>query len=131
MGRAIAGGVVGYIVWTVLWLGGNAGILAAFPGGMDENGAMAEPGVGVAALVLSVICSLAGGAVCAAIATKPTKSVMVLAILLLLTGIGVQASSWDLMPIWFHIPFLLLLVPATLAGGRLAGRGGATAVPAT
>ena len=39
---------------------------------------------------------------------------------LLLTGIGVQASVWSLMPTWYHVTFLALVVPMTLLGSRLA-----------
>jgi hypothetical protein len=41
-----------------------------------------------------------------------------MASLLLLTGIFVQASVWTLMPIWYHVPFLALLVPIAVIGGR-------------
>jgi hypothetical protein len=35
-----------------------------------------------------------------------------------LAGVGafVQSRVWKLMPLWYHLSFLLLLVPVTLAG---------------
>ena len=47
----------------------------------------------------------------------------VLGLLLLVVGVGVQAAMWNLMPLWYHLPFLALLLPATLAGAALARRG--------
>jgi len=47
----------------------------------------------------------------------------VLAVLLLATGVGVQASVWILMPVWYHLGFLGLLVPGCLLRARLKGTG--------
>jgi hypothetical protein len=38
---------------------------------------------------------------------------------LLLMGIGFEVSAWQLTPVWYHLVFLVLLVPAVLYGGRL------------
>ena len=43
-------------------------------------------------------------------------------ILLLATGIAVQLQYWSLLPIWYHLVFLVLLVPSTVAGGSLRPR---------
>ncbi len=48
-------------------------------------------------------------------------SAITLGVLLLLTGIGVQASVRDLMPVWYHVVFLALLIPATIIAAKLAG----------
>jgi hypothetical protein len=37
----------------------------------------------------------------------------------------VQASAWSALPLWYHLPFLALLVPACLLGGRMTARRGA------
>ncbi len=49
--------------------------------------------------------------------------VYALSALQLAIGLAVQIGSWALMPAWFHIPFLALLVPGVLVGGRLRLRG--------
>jgi hypothetical protein len=41
-----------------------------------------------------------------------------LAVLQLLLGIGFEASAWNLMPVWYHLVFLALIIPATVMGGR-------------
>jgi hypothetical protein len=122
MGRAIGAVVVGFVVWTVLWLGGNAGLMAAMPGGVDEETGAMSGSMGIAALVLSVVCSLAGGLSCGAIVRRP-KPALVLGGVLLLVGAGVQFSMWDKAPVWYHVSFLVLLVPVTVVGASVV-RGG-------
>lgn len=118
MGRAILAVVVGYVVWTVVWLGGGAALAAVFPDQPNEAGVYDNAAMLGVLLALSVVCSLLGGMTCGKITRGKRRAPMVLAVLLLLTGIGVQAGAWSAMPIWFHIPFLLLLVPVTwLAAG--------------
>ena len=42
----------------------------------------------------------------------------------LFIGIVVEVMYWSLMPVWYHIVFLALVVPMTLQGGRMkAGAG--------
>lgn len=119
--RSVFGVVAGYIFWTALWLAGNLGIAALYP---DETEAFNEGGNFDAtaplaiALVLSVICSIAAGMSTRSIA-RNAGAVKVLALLLLLTGIGVQSSVWNQMPLMYHIVFLALLVPVCIAGGKL------------
>ncbi len=36
-------------------------------------------------------------------------------------GMSVQAAVWNLMPVWYHLVFLGLLVPGCLLGARLKG----------
>lgn len=119
MGRAIVGVIVGYAVWTVLWLGGN-NLLFGRAGEVVASGQkFTAVGSLLGILVLSVVCSLAAGAAAAAIAKARARgAVLVMGVLLLATGIAVQASVWNLMPVWYHIPFLALVVPMCILGAR-------------
>jgi len=123
MGRAIAAVVVGFVAWTVLWLGGGAGLNVAFPDAAAPGEPIDDAGYLVSALVLSVVCSLVAGLLASLITRGRGRATLVLGIVLLLVGIGVQAGFWKLMPVWYHVPFLVLIVPVVLAGGRLAARG--------
>jgi hypothetical protein len=121
--RAVIGIIVGYAVWTVIWLGGNAIIFMDIAESIGRGQAYLKPGPYLGVLALSIFCSLAGGASAAAIAPQRARSAtIVLAALLLLTGIGVQIGVWDMMPLWYHLSFLGLLVPTVLAGGRLVSK---------
>ena len=50
---------------------------------------------------------------------RAMRAVWILAFVQLAIGIAVEASYWELMPVWYHLLFLALLIPATVYGGRL------------
>ena len=121
--RAVLSAVGGYAVWTVLRLVGSAGIRVFWPA---EFGAL-EGGRPITAVVplllgvaLSLACSLAAGITVATAAPRAVPGgLTVVAVLLVATGVGVQASVWTLMPVWYHLVFPGLLVPGCLLGARL------------
>ena len=120
MFRTVAAVVAGNFIWTALWLGLNAllrmqGLLPPDPTQRIE--ASAPLGV---MLVASVVFSIAVGWITTAIAGGNTYGpAMILAVIQLGLGIFFQAQAWHLMPVWYHVPFLLLVVPATLLGAWL------------
>jgi len=128
--RAIIAVIVGYALWSVVWVVGNAVLFARAAEAVGRGEAFLEPGPLAGALVLSVACSLLAGAACGKIAGARTRpAALVLGGLLLLTGIGVQASIWNLEPLWYHAAFLVLLGPVTvLAAVIAAGRAGKSVV---
>ena len=132
MGRAIGGVVVAYSLWTALWLGFSSAAQAALPEIIDPEQPLTHTGMLLTFIAYSVVISIVAGFVCAVIRKdSPMRTVWVLAIILLLTGIGVEVAFWDMMPAWYHVVFLALLVPATVWGGTLrAGQAGAVAVQA-
>ena len=120
--RHVTAIVIGYALWTAIWLGGGAVLGGMFPDqaeGFAQGVAITSVGYLLSSLVLSVVCSYLAGVVTAAIARERTKrAVGIMAGLLLATGIFVQAGAWSLMPVWYHLIFLALLVPVSLAGGQ-------------
>lgn len=120
--KATLGIIIGYVVWTIVWLAGNAGLSGAglIP---RASGVRVEGWVSLTALlVLSVVASLGGGYMARTIA-KTGLAPVILGVLLLLTGIAVQWGSRDLMPVWYHVVFLVLLMPLTLLGARQSAAG--------
>ena len=122
MGRSILAVVAGLTLWSVLWVGGAA----VFGGEPGQPVMAAGPLLGL--IAYSVILSFLSGWTTGRLAPagEAIKHATILAVLLLAIGIMVEVSGWDLAPAWYHLVFLALLVPATLAGGRkVAGRAGA------
>lgn len=122
MGRVIGGALAGYALWSVLWVGGSALAARMLP----DLIVLGEPTDSVPVLLgyigWSCVLSLAAGFVAAKLGKERASSaVRGAAGLLLLTGLGVELSAWALTPVWYHVVFLLLLVPLTLAGGRAGG----------
>src|SRR5215204_5200717 len=130
MVRIILAVIAGFIVWSVLWVGVDALFSLISP---DWGKTSAEFRAAVenktpyqlsstvltALLVKSVIISIISGFVAAAIARESVKTPLALGILLLIFGIFIQAAYWNYMPLWYHIPFLILLIPMMLLGGKL------------
>ena len=129
--RIILGVVVGFIVWTVIWLGTDAVLTVISPNWyakniVDLNTAaangqpyMSETLMTFMALFLSVVCSVFAGLSAAWVARENSKSTLILGILLLIVGISVSVAFWNYFPLWYHFLFLFLLIPMTIFGGRL------------
>lgn len=113
--------IVGYAVWTVCWLGGNACFRAMDLTPKDQTVRIESPGPLLLLLALSVVASIVSGFLAGL--TSPAKAAhYVCAALLLATGCAVQWSARALFPVWYHIAFLLLVVPVFLVGTRLGAR---------
>jgi uncharacterized membrane protein YeaQ/YmgE (transglycosylase-associated protein family) len=131
MGRIILGVIVGFIAWSILWVGGDEmlGILSpawyntqklAFEKAAFNNAPFeASWHMLVFHLVRSVIASLMAGFLAAFVANENRRTTLILGVLLLIVGIAVQSMVWSILPIWYHLAFLLLLIPVTVAGGYL------------
>ena len=117
MFRIVGAIIAGNFIWTALWLGLNAllrtqGFLPA-----DPTQRVDQPSGLVALLIGSVVVSAAVGWITTMIAGgKSYAPAMILALIHLALGIFFQAKAWHLMPVWYHLPFLLFVVPATLLG---------------
>jgi hypothetical protein len=123
MKRAVAGVIVGYLLWTALWLGGNALWFGAAGEIVKAGRPYAAVGPLLWLIVLSVVCSLAAGIAAALISRARARgAVLVMAVLLLGTGVAVQVGIGSLMPVWYHLAFLALIVPMAVLGARLGRR---------
>jgi hypothetical protein len=131
MVRIILGVIVGFIVWSILWVGGDEVIakfspdwygvhkLAFEKAAFNHTSFDADPLILLIHLIRSVIASLIAGYMAALVANENWRTAWILGILLLLVGIVVEATVWNLAPVWYHLIFLILLIPMTLAGGKL------------
>ena len=118
--KIILGVIVGFVVWSILWVGCDSVIRAIAPSIAPGKDLSDIPTVYlVVKLILSVIFSIISGYIAALIAQENTKSTLILGVLLLLVGIMVEVSIWNLLPVWFHLAFLILLIPMTIFGGKL------------
>jgi hypothetical protein len=118
--KQILGVVVGFILWSVLWLGCNQALLMLGLLSPMTAQPVTDPKPLLLLLVASVLISLVTGYVTARIVGFPwALPVAVLGALLLATGIFFQVKVWYLMPLWYHLTFLLLLIPMTFVGARM------------
>ncbi len=123
MFRSILSVVTGVVVWGLLWVGTGIGLSKAMPDRFAEDMTTTDPLPLGIFIVVSVILSVLAGYLCAAIARRAMmKHVTVLAIIQLLIGIVVQSGVWDLMPVWYHVSFLALVIPGHLVGGWMRAK---------
>jgi hypothetical protein len=47
---------------------------------------------------------------------------VVVGIVLLIVGLGVEIAGWGRTPVWYHLVFLALLIPGVLVGAKLSRR---------
>ena len=128
--RIILGIIVGFIVWSILWVISDAVFSAISPdwgktsadfraAAENKTSFTLESSVLVILLIKSFIVSIISGFTTALIARENSKSTFGLGVLLLVFGIFIQSAYWNYMPLWYHILFLLMLVPMTILGGKL------------
>lgn len=114
---------VGFIVWTVLYLGSNALLSMTSPESFNESGATDSAGMLIFLILLSVVYSVVAGLITSRLAaSKSLAAPLLLGVILLIVGIFVQIQYWELLPLWYHLSFLLLLIPGVYLGARLQTR---------
>lgn len=120
IGRIILAVLAGAAVWALLWNLGTLGTQAALPDIVRPQQPLTHAGVLLAFIGYSVGLSVLAGFITALVGGKtPMPAVWALSILQLSIGVGVEASYWNLMPVWYHLVFLALIVPATVYGGKV------------
>jgi len=122
--KSILAIVAGVVLWGVLWVGNHQVLTAAFADYAAENGAVTGAPYLLWLIAYSFGLSLLAGYVAARIAgRRPVLHAAILGVVQLAIGIAVQTGSWELMPVWFHLSFLALVLPGHLLGGLLRAGG--------
>lgn len=132
MVKIIIGIIVGFLVWSILWVGGEAFLASTIsPNWIGQYSRDAEKAmfngtgmehdsmIALIHLVRSIFTSIIAGYMCALIAGEFKRSTLILGIILLAFGLMVQIMAWAVFPVWYHVLFLALLIPMTMLGGKL------------
>lgn len=118
--RSILAISAGTTLWGGLWVAANGVVVNVFDDAVNGDGSLTHVPALLTLLMISVALSLLAGYVTAWIGQKREfQRTLMLGMVQLAIGIIVQWQSLDLMPLWYHIPFLLLLIPGNVAGGYL------------
>jgi hypothetical protein len=130
MARKILGVVAGLALWVTV-----VGVLGAimrvsWPAYSSVADAMTFTlPMLIARLSIGALATLATGAITATIVPQPKLTRLIPGVLLLIGFIPVHVMLWDKFPVWYHLTFLLSLVPLTYFGGTMA-RVGRVPLPA-
>ena len=128
--RIILGVIVGFIAWSIIWVGSDQVLIISLDWYRDHQMAFQkavfnkeafDPSTTVLCmnLIRSIVTSVICGFLAALVAGENRRSPLVLGIILLVVGILVEVIAWNYLPMWYHFAFLLLLIPATIVGGKL------------
>lgn len=118
--RAILAPILGVALWGILWNLGTRTAQAVFPDLLRPDQQITHTGVLLGYIGYSVVLSILAGLVVGTVARARTMTVVwVFAAIQLSLGVIAEVSYWPLMPAWYHLTFLALVVPATVLGGGL------------
>lgn len=130
--RIIIAVIVGFSVWTIVWLGSEEVLSRLYPDwfGIHQiefekasfNNTpywVEDTSILIWNIVRGAIISIVAGFVAALIGGENKKSTLVLGICLLLFSFLIVYTTWTMVPIWYHVLFSLMLIPMTMLGGRL------------
>jgi hypothetical protein len=130
--RVVAGVAAGLVVWVVV-VSLLDRVLRLTIAGYTE----AEPqfaftlGMMLARLGIGALSSLVAGAAAALAARSAARAPWIAGALFLVAFVPEHVKLWNVLPVWYHLTFLLTLVPLFGAGGLLARRPASAAAAGT
>jgi hypothetical protein len=123
MKRSILAVIAGLVTWILV-----ASVLDRGLRALLEGYALAEPemtftlGMMASRLILAVVSSLAAGAVAGALAPAGRRMPWVLGAILLAAFLPEHVKLWNVFPVWYHLTFLVTLVPLIVLGALFTQR---------
>jgi len=120
MWRFVIAVILAPVFWGALQLPGNLLLFKLFP--EATTGAPVTMGYLILALLFACGYGLFSGFCSAWVAGVEARRIGLAAgTLLLAVGIAVQVSFWETVPLWWHLIFLISILPMTMLGARLRG----------
>ena len=118
LAKAVIGVVAGLAVWIAVVAVAGVIMRSSWPAYADVADAMTFTlPMMLARLSIGALATLAAGWVTAAIAPPPMLVRLMPGLILLAVFIPQHIALWNIFPIWYHLTFLLSLVPLTYLGG--------------
>jgi hypothetical protein len=122
MTKNIVGVVAGLVVWVIVATVAGFIMRVSWPAYASVASAMTFTlPMMIARLSIGAIATITMGIVTAAIAQSVIVR-LIPGVLMLLIFIPQHVMLWEKFPVWYHLTFLLSLVPLTYLGGRFGGR---------
>jgi hypothetical protein len=120
MGRTIASVIGGLMTWAVVVTVLNFGLRAAIPGYHAAEATLQfTPVMKAGRLIEAALTSLAAGAVTGWIAPSRKWAPWIVGLIILAMFLPVHAKLWNQFPAWYHLTFLVPIVPLVLLGSML------------
>ena len=123
MGRTIASIVAGLVGWLVIVTILNFGLRAAIPGYHSAEATLQfTSAMKAGRLTEAALTSLAAGALVGWVAPRAKWAPWVVGFAILAIFLPVHINLWNKFPAWYHLTFLVPIVPLVVLGASLAGR---------
>lgn len=120
MRKAVVGVVSGLAAWIAMVAVAGLILRSSWPAYASVADAMTFTlPMMIVRLAIGAVATLAAGWVAGMISRRSTIATLLPGVLLLIAFIPQHISLWEKFPIWYHLTFLLSLVPLTFAGGKL------------
>jgi len=125
MWRTVGSIVAGLVTWAVIATVLNFGLRAAIPGYVEAEPLLAfTMTMKIARLTEAAIASIGAGAMVRAVAPASRWAPWIAGAIVLCMFLPVHVQIWNKLPVWYHLTFLLTIVPLFLLGAsiRMSGR---------
>ena len=120
MWRTIGSIVAGLVSWAIVITLLNFGLRAAIPGyHAAEASLQFTSAMKAGRLIEAALTSLAAGVVVGLIAPSKRWAPWLVGLIVLVMFLPVHISLWSKFPVWYHLTFLVPLVPLVVFGGSL------------
>ena len=121
MKRCILACLAGLFTWMVVITVINRVLRLSLPNyTAAEHTLQFTLGMKWARLLMAIVTSVAAGAVTAWISGSTRWAPLIVGGVVLAMFVPVHIAMWSKFPVWYHLTFLLTIVPAALLGGLLA-----------
>jgi hypothetical protein len=126
MWRTIGGIVAGLVAWAVVVTLIDRGLRLWLPGYEQvEHAMLFTLPMKIARLLMAAVTSLVAGAVIRAVAPSSRWAPWIAGAVILALFLPTHVELWSKFPIWYHLSFLVPLVPLVVLGAELWPHGAA------
>ena len=124
MKRSILACLAGLLTWIVVVTVVNGGLRLSLPNyTAAEQALQFTQGMEWARFLMAIVTSVVAGAVTGGISRSSRWAPLVVGSVVFAMFVPVHIAIWSKFPAWYHLTFLLTIIPAVLAGALLPALG--------
>jgi len=123
MKRSILGCVAGLVTWIVVVTVINRMLRLSIPNyTAAEHTLQFTLAMKWARLLMAIVTSVVAGIVTASVSRSRRWAPLIVGTVVLAMFVPLHIAIWSKFPVWYHLTFLLTIIPAMLVGGLLVAR---------
>jgi hypothetical protein len=123
MKRSILGCVAGLVTWIVVVTVINRMLRLSIPNyTAAEHTLQFTLAMKWARLLMAIMTSVVAGIVTASVSRSRRWAPLIVGTVVLAMFVPLHIAIWSKFPVWYHLTFLLTIIPAVLVGGLLVAR---------